>query len=86
MLTGIAGTELRALEDTKTGALVVQRADDPNAARAAQTSSGRPTGKTEDGKLVLDKFGMRKQLPELVCSSLSTTNAHSWTTDGNRIF
>jgi iron complex outermembrane receptor protein len=54
----LAGTELRAIEDAKTGALVVQRADDPNAPRAAQKDSDRPTsqGKVEDGKLVLDKF------------------------------
>lgn len=39
----LAGTELRALEDEKTGALVVQRVDDPNVARAAQTEkSARP--------------------------------------------
>lgn len=54
----LAGTELRAIEDAKTGALVVQRADDPNAPRAAQTASDRPTSqsKVEDGKLVLDKY------------------------------
>ena len=37
----LAGTDLYVLQDEKTGALAVNRATDPNAARAAQ-ASGRP--------------------------------------------
>lgn len=53
----LAGTELRAIEDTKTGALVVQRADDPNAPRAAQdpATAPRSQGQVKEGTLVLEK-------------------------------
>jgi iron complex outermembrane receptor protein len=52
------GTGLVAVQDEKTGALAVRRDPDPNAPRAAQTDSDRPTSpsKVEDGKLVLDKY------------------------------
>lgn len=62
----LAGTNLRAFEDEKTGALIVQRVDDPNAPRAAQmeksdrpsilakTEAGKPDG--EPGVLALDTF------------------------------
>jgi iron complex outermembrane receptor protein len=51
------GTGLVTVEDKKTGAIAVRRDPDPNAPRAAQTASDRPTkpGKIEDGKLVFDK-------------------------------
>ena len=52
----LAGTELRAIEDTKTGALVVQRADDPNAPRVAlEKNSSRPEkSDVVEGKIVLE--------------------------------
>lgn len=54
----LAGTELRAIEDARTGALVVRRVDDPNAPRAAQTESDRPSGlvKLNDGTIKLEDF------------------------------
>lgn len=53
----LAGTDLKTIEDAKTGAFVVQRADDPNVPRAALEKSGdRPDrSKIENGTLVLDK-------------------------------
>jgi iron complex outermembrane receptor protein len=53
----LAGSNLHAVADEKTGALSVT-ANGKNGDRAAQTDSDRPTsqGKVEDGRLVLDKF------------------------------
>lgn len=58
--TMLAGTGLVAALDQKTGAIAVRRADSPNAPRAAQTDSDRPTSqsKVEDGRLVLDKVAV----------------------------
>jgi len=52
----LAGTELKVFEDQKTGALVVQRADDPNGPGAAQKNSDRPETKTEGPVVELDTF------------------------------
>jgi iron complex outermembrane receptor protein len=52
----LAGTDLYVLQDEKTGALAVNRATDPNAARAAQ-GSGRPqkSTTTKGGALELER-------------------------------
>ena len=48
----LAGTELRAAEDTQTGGLMVQRAEVPNDQRATSGTDERPTSKK---KLVISK-------------------------------
>jgi iron complex outermembrane receptor protein len=53
----VKDTPLAVAVDKKNGALSLIRAESPNAPRAAQKDSDRPsTSKVEDGKLVLDKF------------------------------
>ncbi|MDB6127999.1 MAG: hypothetical protein JWM35_1895 [Verrucomicrobia bacterium] len=56
----LAGTDLRVFEDRKTGALVVQRANDPNVSRVALEKSGdRPDqNKVEEHKVVLDQVAV----------------------------
>ncbi len=54
----LAETPLHAIEDTKTGALVVQRLDDPNVARAA-TGSRRPVIEPkDDAPVVLEEYAV----------------------------
>jgi len=54
----LANTGLVAVQDTKTGALTVQRDTGPNDPRVAQEEAAtrKSPGKTEDGALKLDKF------------------------------
>ncbi len=54
----LAGTDLKVIEDEKTGALVVRGTESPNAPRVAQEPATTPKdpSKVEEGKLVLDKF------------------------------
>ena len=55
----LAETPLHAIEDAKSGALVIQRLDDPNGPRAAQTArSARPASKGQQGEspVVLGKY------------------------------
>lgn len=55
----LAGTELRATEDGKTGALMVQRHDDPNGQRLARKNSDQPgeqKNEIKDGVIKLDTF------------------------------
>lgn len=64
----LAGTELRALEDAKTGALVVSRVSDPNARRAAPAKSARPDPAATDPEapvLALDAYHVTGSRPEL---------------------
>lgn len=54
-----AGTALSVRVDGKTGGLIVQRPDDPNAPRLAQKNSDQPTNrsdKSDDGVVKLDTF------------------------------
>lgn len=43
----LAGTELSGFIDEKTGAVVVQRSNDPNGQRAAQPASDRPKAQSD---------------------------------------
>jgi len=52
----LAATSLRALEDAKTGALVIQRLPDPNVPRAAPSGRPQTNAASEDGPLVLERY------------------------------